>query len=116
MKLVRSKIPEMYPQNEYVELRPIQYEQLLLAKLVEEAMEALQAYEQKASSDYLFNQDEVLRELADLQEVIDQACRLMKNGKERLLHFQDEKRATNGNLGRMIALTKLNLLEGEETT
>jgi predicted house-cleaning noncanonical NTP pyrophosphatase (MazG superfamily) len=61
MKLVRDKIPELYPQHSYRKATPTERLMLLRLKLAEEVGEVLSAPDGQS----------VLEELADLSEVAD---------------------------------------------
>lgn len=59
MKLVRDRIQELFPENEYRRASPLEIVDLLRLKLIEEAVEVIDA---KSPKDFL-------EEMADLMEV-----------------------------------------------
>jgi predicted house-cleaning noncanonical NTP pyrophosphatase (MazG superfamily) len=67
VKLVRDKIPELYPQHDYHQAGPAsdEYRLLLRLKLAEEVGEVLSAPTRHAR----------VQELADVYEVLDALCR-----------------------------------------
>lgn len=66
MKLVRDRIPELFPDaGEYRQVTPEEADRLLLAKAVEELSEFFQAYSREEIAEELADLVEVLMELAD---------------------------------------------------
>lgn len=87
VKLVRDKIPELYPQHTY--RRADQAEMLLLlrVKLAEEVGEALSASTQQALAE----------ELADVLDVVSSLAALSGIGSSRLADLRGSKQAERGN-------------------
>lgn len=88
-KLVRDNIVADHlaqgGQVEHFQLSPIQKQHELLKKMVEEAKEAR-------------NTDELLEELADMQEILDQLAQDAGLGKAQIKAQQIKKRAESGGL------------------
>ena len=96
-KLVRDRIPEIIRESskQYsVETMPeAEYRQALLEKLVEEAQEARQA-----------TPDELITELADLQEVIAALLAAWHISPEKVQQIQDHRHAERGGFEQRLKL------------
>lgn len=86
MKLVRDKIPELYPQHAYRKADQAEMLLLLRLKLVEEVGEALSAPTQL----------DLAQELADVMDVVSSLAALSGIGSNQLAGFRNEKRAERG--------------------
>lgn len=96
-KLVRDRIPEIIAADgrDYaIEImEDDEYRQALLAKLVEEARESAEA-----------EPDELMKELADLYEVIDSVLMAFDLDKDAILTLQQKRRDERGGFERRIKL------------
>ena len=96
-KLVRDRIPEIIEASSKrcgIETMPeTEYRQALLEKLVEEAQEAHQAAP-----------DELITELADLQEVIAALLAAWHISPEKVQQIQDQRRAERGGFEQRLKL------------
>lgn len=96
-KLVRDRIPEIIEASSKrcgIETMPdVEYRQALLQKLVEEAQEARQAAP-----------DELITELADLQEVIAALLAAWHISPEKVQQIQDQRRAERGGFEQRLKL------------
>lgn len=96
-KLVRDRIPEIIAVDghQYATeiMEDIEYRQALLAKLVEEAREAAEA-----------ESGEMMKELADLYEVIDALLVAFDLDKDAILALQQKRRDERGGFEQRIKL------------
>jgi predicted house-cleaning noncanonical NTP pyrophosphatase (MazG superfamily) len=96
-KLIRDHIPEIIHNSGKrcaIETMPVtEYRQALLEKLVEEAQEARQAAP-----------DELITELADLQEVIAALLAAWHISPEKVQQIQDQRRAERGGFEQRLKL------------
>jgi predicted house-cleaning noncanonical NTP pyrophosphatase (MazG superfamily) len=99
-KLVRNRIPKIIEKNEGTKpvvefLNEGQFKIALLEKLVEEAKEARKAR----------TPEKTLAELADLQEVIEEAVKFFGFSHADLKRIQKRKRRERGGFSKRIAIT-----------
>jgi predicted house-cleaning noncanonical NTP pyrophosphatase (MazG superfamily) len=96
-KLVRDRIPEIIAaqgrQCKTEVLSDVEYHQALLAKLVEEVQEVANAESR-----------DILKELADLYEVIDAVISALNLDKAMILSLQKERREERGGFERRLRL------------
>lgn len=96
-KLIRDKIPELMEKRgqafELSTMSDVEYRQALLEKLVEEASEAVQA-----------PSEELVKELADLYEVIDALLTSFAIDRNLLLEEQVKRRAERGGFEQRLRL------------
>src|SRR5690606_29999473 len=96
-KLVRDRIPEIIAAEgrDYATeiMEDAEYRQALLVKLVEEAQEVVEA-----------EPDELVKELADLYEVIDALLVVFDMDKNTILALQQKRRDERGGFERQIKL------------
>ena len=101
-KLVRDRIPEIIRSGGKqcgIETMPeAEYHQALLQKLVEEAQEARGAILRSAAP------DELITELADLQEVIAALLAAWYISPEKVQQIQDQRRAERGGFEQRLKL------------
>ncbi|MBD1836644.1 nucleoside triphosphate pyrophosphohydrolase [Coleofasciculus sp. FACHB-501] len=96
-KLVRDRIPEIIEKSGYqyevTTLSESEYRKALCQKLVEEAQEAATA-----------EPEELIKEIADLYEVVEAILVAYKIDKKSVLKLQEERRQSRGRFERRIKL------------
>ena len=109
-KLVRDRIPEIIQANgkrcSIETMSELEYRQALLEKLVEEAQEARGAILRSAAP------DELLTELADLQEVLAALMAAWQIAPEHVQQVQRQRRAERGGFDQQMRLLRTE--DGEE--
>ena len=100
-KLIRDGIPEIIAESgktcEVKELSPDAFLQALSAKLVEEAREVQEAVKQGG-------REEMVKELADLNEVVETLCDLLGIDPKQVSETQQQRRKTRGGFTRRLWL------------
>lgn len=99
-KLVRDKIPEIiaskWEKCEYFIADDVSYENALLAKVLEEALEVSKTE----------NNEDLKEEIADLYEVLDTIIKNKNFSREEILEIQTKKREKKWGFEKKIILTK----------